>query len=199
MTPYIAGFFDAEGCVWLGKGNTSIILRAQFAQKDPTILEAVRAHQQLEARVCHGKLNFNGQHAVQILTAMQPFLIVKDYEAALGLQLYSQRSTETVTTLCIEWKNRIRKTAQSKIMTGIDLDMYTAGFLDGDGYISKVDQHVRISQSVISPLELFKDTYGGQIFERKDGIYQWTIWNAQCRTFLERIRPYLLSPRHQYW
>ena len=198
MIKYSAGFFDAEGSVWIGKGGSAIVLRAQLVQRDHTILKMLQKHWSINSNLSNDKLIFNGQHARRFYAEIVSSLSIKKYEVELACKLDLERYSRHKEETCSAWRNRIRDNACNLNLEGTELDMYTAGFLDGDGYISKIDQHVRISQKLRHPLDRMSEVYGGQVYQRNDGIHQWTIWNAQARRFLDKVRPYLLSPRHEF-
>lgn len=201
MIHYTSGFFDAEGSIWLGaSGSGGTVLRAQFAQKDPTILHAIKKYFDITSNITCGKLVVNTRQAENLIEQMEPLLIVKRYEAKLSLSLYRCRYENRPEVMSLKWRERDRDVkSEYTERTEAEWDQYFAGFLDGDGYISS-DQstgrfHVGLSQKSSIPLCVAKRLYGGQIHQRKDGVHQWRVWTLQARTFLSRVAPYLRSPR----
>lgn len=86
--PYIAGFFDAEGCIQIAaKASVSIV----FAQKSSlALLEAINAFFQNSGTVFqNGALIFCGCHAENVLKAILPHLIVKKDQAVLALEAFT--------------------------------------------------------------------------------------------------------------
>jgi len=100
MLSYLAGFFDGEGCVGIYrhmcKGKPYFELNLKVTQKDRTILNFFQMHY-------GGYVMYNKEQdvhiwttdvpsAVQFLTDVSPYLIVKASQAKLALEFQAAKS-----------------------------------------------------------------------------------------------------------
>ncbi len=84
---------------------------------------------------------------------------------------------------------------------------YAAGFFDGEGTVYAATRNnpgrpspiliVAISNTVLKPLALMRDKWGGSIFtdpprENRQACHQWTLAPRNAYKFLYDIQPYLL-------
>lgn len=72
---------------------------------------------------------------------------------------------------------------------------YLAGFFDGEGSIT-IDKrnrtHVRVSQNLREPLELFKEYYGGGIYKDRAGFQLVITKRIDVLFCLKQLEPYLI-------
>lgn len=84
---YIAGFFDGEGCVTIGRSST---VPAIVGQKDPAILSAIHAHfggNLRQEKLGHWTLRWSCRTALPVLEAIHPHLIGKRRKVWLAMRL----------------------------------------------------------------------------------------------------------------
>jgi len=101
---YIAGFFDAEGCVTVQKTSGAYIAIGQSGNH--SILEAIRSYFGSNAKRYKGLLNIWGDDGVRVAERIIPYSIVKksQLEALLKIRKfahihYSRRTPEMVTEI----------------------------------------------------------------------------------------------------
>ncbi len=95
---WVAGFFDGEGCVSITRRQRSAnfvehFMAVQIAQKDPRPIRLI--HDEFGGCLTiarRGKssffyLRFHGKTAERFLKAIEPYVICKDKEVHLGLEL----------------------------------------------------------------------------------------------------------------
>lgn len=94
--PYAAGYFDGEGCIWVGytknrSGRETFLLRLSIISGDREVLMMlsdlfggeVRGVKSRTSRVNLFRWSKNGLQAVETLSRMEPFLIAKREQAVL--------------------------------------------------------------------------------------------------------------------
>jgi hypothetical protein len=88
MDAYLAGFFDGEGCIgmYMRKAWT---LQVTVSQKDHKVLDLFNERFP-EGAWCHFKnvtsLVWYGSHAFDILTTLEPLLVIKQEQAQWALK-----------------------------------------------------------------------------------------------------------------
>lgn len=221
---YVAGLFDAEGCVYIQKHYQ---LSVKIVNTNLKVLKLIK-------NIYGGDLFFNNDNgkngelkswewyivsdnAIVFLKKINIFLIEKKKQVDLAIEYQENKSKNPLHLKVpideIEKREKFRKkinelkyvTFSEKIST-ISTE-YLAGFFDGEGCISmnKNFYHqlqIQITNTNIEILKKYKEIYGGNIREMKKygltkkNIYQW-IDSSNVILFLKNISSFVIIKRNQ--
>lgn len=123
--PYLAGFFDGEGCVYIIRANVSYGVRYSLeisftnSWTEPLVLaQSLFGGSITESKDARGnkvthRLRLRGNQAVKALEALLPFLIVKKERARLGVEFQAKlagksRSTRLPVDQCEAYRTAIQ-------------------------------------------------------------------------------------------
>lgn len=195
---YLAGFFDGEGCIEFGtrKTDSKVIISVGQTNPEPLLLfQKYFGHKVIKwSRLTKGGLQYwryrfsKSEKVVTFLSSLYPYLIVKKDKAKLALELLDFKVNEDNKEFL--------------------LIPYMAGIFDAEGSISvrkreghKLQLLITLTQTVINPLLLFKEKFGGYLCERKQRtkkgspIFNYRLNISKVLEFCELLKPYIITKR----
>lgn len=184
LIEYLAGFFDGEGSISLNEIRSKVRIRVGQVGEEPLNLYAqvfggtVRFQQITRGRLPYYNYDTNDSiRCGKILCSLYPYLLVKQEKAQIALKrlgLSVPTSSKTVST------------------------EYCAGFFDAEGSVStaikegnKIAMSIRVRQNNPYPLLMFKEMYGGYVYENKTPLgkesYEWKLKQSDITYFCNEM------------
>ena len=220
---YMAGLFDAEGCFTINscfrKLSNCLGFTAQIKVAStnlPTIkwiVENFGGNYKVSKKYDGCKQAYywtisSSKHGLSFISQIQKFLINNKAESFLVEEYYNLKGQEAPDKRCrlrddiknLKWDKSSVTTDMSNILDVSNA--YCAGYIDGDGCISKTG--IQVEGKDYRPIKALHKKYGGNFYHRelsKDNIkwndtYIWTIYNRdKVENILLDLLPYLVEKR----
>lgn len=207
---YIAGWFDAEGCV---KGSKRVSITNTY------LLMLQYLQYQYGGSISHNNGRnstknrymwyVDGNNALSFLLQVTPYLIEKKPQAELFIGVRTKPSWETGVTKsgAVQLSRQLKKVVSDY---KVELPMeetslsYLAGWFDGEGCIQIVGStlHVSITNTFHPLLSFLQEVFAGTIHDTTQPdntkpVYMWRICANNALVFLTCITPYLREKRPQ--
>lgn len=218
---YLAGFFDAEGCVYVsGKGRQQQVMYS-VGQNDPSVLYLLQktfggsVRKRAEATDKHKEQWLWQKTCVSLddfCFLMKGRTVIKRRQILLAMKFSDtliRIGRRYLTEFIIEKRESIGKTLRilkGKMFDREDVTVpempiaYWAGLFDGDGSagLRKSKRCFYPKASIFSSygpiLEAAKHQFGGNIFENKTKrAREWRVLNGGAEEFLRQIEPYVIA------
>lgn len=194
LIEYLAGFFDGEGSISLHEIRSKVRIRVSQVGEEPLNLYAkvfggtVRFQQITSGFLPYYNYDTNDSiRCGKILMSLYPYLLVKQEKAQIALKrlgLSVPTSSDTVST------------------------EYLAGFFDAEGSVStavkegnKIAMNIRVRQNNPYPLLMFKEMYGGYVYENKTPLgkesYEWKLRQSDVTYFCNEMIPHSIIKHEQ--
>ncbi|HIH50378.1 TPA: hypothetical protein HA291_02880 [Candidatus Micrarchaeota archaeon] len=217
---YVAGFFDAEGSITIASFNTKTQkrhqLRVSLSNSDKKSLITIKkSFLNFGSMVKLGRASGIGgpdtfewrlgtRQAACFLEKISPFLVIKKGEAELAIKFQNSLYRTAGKFLADSEirgrdliKQEMTRLHKNRYIDAVDysnyLLPYTAGLLDGDGYIGilhNTTPTVTISSTELKALEYLKINFDyGFIYKNRE-CFRWIVSSHSAKKFLEQLLPY---------
>ena len=220
---YMAGLFDAEGCFTINscfrKLSNCLGFTAQIKLAS-TNLSTIKwivenfggtykaAKKYDGCKQAYYWVISNSKHGLSFISHIQSFLINKKKESVLMVRYYNLNGQERSNDRCI-LRNEIKALKWDKSSVTTDMsnipdisNAYCAGYIDGDGSITKTG--IQVEGKVYTSIKALHRKYGGSFTHRNlndknpkwSNTYIWSINNQEkVELILLDILPYLIEKR----
>jgi hypothetical protein len=220
---YMSGLFDAEGCFTINscfrKKSNCLGFTAQIKVAStnlPTIKwicenfgGTYKAAKKYDGcKQAYYWTISNSKHGLSFISHIQPFLINKKDESLLMNEYYSFSGKEAPEERIV-LRDNIKKLKWDKSSVTTDMpnipdvsNAYCAGYIDGDGSITKTG--IQVEGKDYRPIKALHNKYGGNFYHRElskknekwNDTFIWTINNQEkVELILLDILPYLIEKR----
>lgn len=216
---WFAGFFDADGTIYIDQNPTTPTVRSQIGLQasDKWIQEEFSKYFGGNFYF-YGPSNVNhwyttGIRSVAMLITLLPYLKVKKVEAQLAITFYQrypdEKNKAEFSYSCRNLHSTLRYT--ERIMELLDVHQeeskaYLAGLFDGDGCVTIACTYntSQLQVSIASniwcrkQMEQLKEAFGGTLVRPRNtkGI-NWLTSSSKGEHFIKTILPYLKLKRKQ--
>ena len=202
---WAAGFFDGDGCVFIGRTNTLYVIVTQAETYKANLDElarmfggVVRKHG-VPAKPTHNQTyrwELCGKPAVAFCKQIEPYALLKRPQILLGASHRVADKLGAGETLK-EMKQRIHAQINAKLTPA-----YVAGFLDADGCLAIIlSGGIRISAVQKHPaiLNALVEVYKGKVAQEKRAKagWQWVAYGDSARHCLADTLPYFVGKQPQ--
>jgi hypothetical protein len=206
---YAAGFVDAEGCIAIGKNNSSasgLIYSARItvSNRSKEVIDYLVHHfggYYTRSKPPNERCNENylwhvtsSQHIERFLSQIYPYLRVKSSQAdvlreylAMG-RANNPSKREELYRRVRDLKNEVRVTTETLTSSNLDA-AYLAGFFDGEGLVSIISfvghghrQHaarINVTNTDLPILEMYQHYFGGSIRKHSKPRRQTYRWELR--------------------
>jgi hypothetical protein len=216
---YIAGFFDADGCVSMVFPNKAGNPRIQlgFAQKTSQdkvihlIQEVIGGSLSVYAvkGTEYTHLTLGREKSIAALNRIRKHLVVKRHYADVCLEMMERPITDwDAAKAYLKEQRKVR----SLPLPNFPSRQWLAGYLDGDGCFSAMRRpgptnvvcwplvHVACSNFDTEGIDIVQKNFGGQIHDMRNGrCKQWTLYMqpSKAKEFLGYFSKHLIIKREQ--
>jgi len=219
---YLAGFFDAEGCVSVG-GNGDVM----WINVDQIDLLVLSEYQRRwggcisSSSLPSGKTSYlwspsSQRNQVQFLNDIIPFLILKRKTARLAKAFHfwrlrylmnGARKDKSFQDVLTKVKRLLKESRHEYVYSSSRLKnstiSYFAGMFDGDGCLGLYDERIRaqFTQCDFPITEEFQRRWGGALHSQKCNSnsgnisYKWAIGAGDTEKFITDMLPYFVEKK----
>lgn len=190
---YLAGFLDADGCIWIDvKATGKAYLRLTFSQKrsQDAVIHMIQRDNGgafVDRKVMGGEytdLTISGKQATMLLERIRNHLVVKRDYAQWCLDALSRRVTDR--DAFREEQKSARRAPRTTPPPTYPSRKWMAGYFDGDGCLSvnvyRPTGNATVAATIAAAvydlpgIELIHKAFGGGIYGMCDGrVRQWRI------------------------
>ncbi len=200
---WAAGFFDGDGCVFVGRTNTLYVIVNQAVTYKANVEELVRLFGgRVRANTFRSKPNENqqvnwtlcGKKAVAFCKQIEPHALLKRPQILLGAAHRVEDKIGAGETIR-EMKKRVHAQVTAQLSPA-----YTAGFLDADGCLA-ITTGIAISAVQKYPAILYAlaEVYKGSVAQetRAKAGWHWNVYGDSARHCLRETLPFFVGKRPQ--